>query len=76
MTDFWKEEEARWTVERRIFYQIDQEREYRERKLGKRRVAGLNVLNFPLRLTVSQATAEELEREREGLKITRNLELW
>jgi hypothetical protein len=65
VTDFWKEEEARWTAERRIFYQIDQGREYRERKLGKRRVAGLNVLNLPLRLTVSQATTEELERERE-----------
>jgi hypothetical protein len=43
VTDFWREEEAQWTAERRIFYQIDQGREYRERKLGKRRVAGLNV---------------------------------
>jgi hypothetical protein len=43
VTDFWKEEEAQWMAERRIFYQIDQGREYRERKLGKRRVAGLNV---------------------------------
>jgi len=47
-----------------------QGREYRERKLG------LNVLNLPLRLTVSQAAAKELEREGEGLEITRNLELW
>jgi hypothetical protein len=76
VTNFWREEEARWTAERRIFYQIDQGREYQGRKLEKRRVVGLNVLNLPLRLIVSQTIAEELEREREGLEITRNLELW
>jgi hypothetical protein len=67
VTNFWKEEEARWTAERRTFYEIDQGREYQERKLGKKKNSRVECLK-PSAAPDSQLSYYRRIGERERLR--------
>jgi len=77
VTDFWREEEARWTVKRRTFLP-DRPRERVPRGKAWKKESRWAECFEPSAAPDNQSSYYRRigEREREGLEIIRNLELW